>query len=98
MKKTLIDPVPGGVSVADVTERLMLEFGAVLPLADVSRAVLQSSGTWRQRRSVPSRSGWSAWRGSSCTRPRWRGVRGLLGDLDGQREDEADCDRRHVST
>jgi hypothetical protein len=42
MKKTLIDPVPGGVSVADVTERLMLEFGAVLPLADVSRAVLQS--------------------------------------------------------
>jgi hypothetical protein len=42
MKKTLIDPVPGGVSVADVTERLMLEFGAVLPLADVSHAVLQS--------------------------------------------------------
>ena len=42
MKKTPIDPVPGGVSVADVTERLMLEFGAVLPLADVSRAVLQS--------------------------------------------------------
>ena len=30
------------MSVADVTERLMLEFGAVLPLADVSHGVLQS--------------------------------------------------------
>ena len=42
MKKAPIDSVPGEVSVADVTERLMLEFGAVLPLADVSHAVLQS--------------------------------------------------------
>ncbi|HKO95134.1 MAG TPA: hypothetical protein VJU61_28460 [Polyangiaceae bacterium] len=42
MNTTPIDPVPGGVSVADVTERLMLEFGAVLPLAEVSQAVLQS--------------------------------------------------------
>jgi len=42
MKKAPLDPVPGGVSVADVTERLMVEFGKVLPLADVSRVVLQS--------------------------------------------------------
>ncbi len=42
MEKAPLDPVQGGVSVADVTERLMVEFGPVLPLADVSRIVLQS--------------------------------------------------------
>ena len=30
------------MSIADVTERLMVEFGSVVPLADVSRVVLQS--------------------------------------------------------
>lgn len=42
MQKSPLDPVHGGVSVADVTERLMVEFGTVVPLADVSRIVLQS--------------------------------------------------------
>ncbi|MBW0093786.1 hypothetical protein I4I73_28585 [Pseudonocardia sp. KRD-184] len=42
MNGTPIHPVHDGIPVADITERLMAEFGAVVPLTEVSAVVMRA--------------------------------------------------------